>query len=75
MKLIDHVRPPARVHFEFYREGELWYKTDSGFSFPVPIADAGTACFLKNDKAILFMRYVRKHMDVLAKESTPNGST
>lgn len=70
MKLIDHVRPPAQVHFDFYREGQLWYVTDSGFKFPVPIADAGSACFLKNDKAILFMRYIRAHMLELEKEAT-----
>jgi len=52
-----------RVHFDFYREGELWYKTDSGFAFPVPISDAGTAVFMSEDKAILFMRYIRKHLE------------
>jgi hypothetical protein len=29
-----------RVEFKYYRDGELWYKTDDGFELPVPpIAD------------------------------------
>lgn len=51
-----------QVHFDFYRQKEIWYKTDSGFSFPVPIEDAGDGIFLRDDKAILFMRYIRKQL-------------
>ena len=28
-----------KVRFSYYRNGELWYRTDDGFEFPVPIAD------------------------------------
>lgn len=56
-----------QVHFSFYREHELWYKTDCGFEFPVPIEDVGNAIFLRDDKAILFMRYIRKHLEYLEK--------
>ena len=31
-----------KVRFRFYRDGEIWYATDGGFEFPVPIADTGT---------------------------------
>lgn len=54
-----------RVHFEFYRDHELWYKTDDGFVFPVPIEDVGNATFLAEDRAILFMRYIRKQLEML----------
>jgi hypothetical protein len=54
-----------KVRFSFYRDGRLWYETECGFRFPVPITDAGTATFLAEDRAILFMRYIRKHMAVL----------
>ena len=30
-----------KARFKFYRDGELWYETDDGFEFPVPIADTG----------------------------------
>ena len=50
------------VRFSFYRDGQLWYETTCGFLFPVPITDTGTATFLAEDRAILFMRYIRKHI-------------
>lgn len=58
----------GQVHFQYYRDGSLWYQTDSGFTFPVPIDDIGTATFLRDDKALLFMRYIRKFMKTLADE-------
>ena len=54
-----------QVHFSFYRDRQLWYETECGFRFPVPIEDAGTATFLAEDRAILFMRYIRKQMEVV----------
>ncbi len=56
------------VTFEFYRKGELWYTTECGFKFPVPISDTGDGTFLKSDKAMLFMRYIRKQIDEVQKE-------
>ena len=29
------------AHFVFYRDRSLFYETDKGFQFPVPIDDAG----------------------------------
>ena len=60
--LTEMVRPPKRVRFIHYRDSELWYETECGFEFPVPISEAGTATFHAEDKAILFMRYIRKQM-------------
>ena len=51
-----------KVRFLYYREGELWYTTECGFEFPVPISDVGTASMNAEDKAILFMRWIRKHL-------------
>lgn len=51
------------VAFSHYRQKELWYKTECGFEFPVPIEDTGDGVFLATDKAMLFMRYIRKHME------------
>jgi hypothetical protein len=56
-----------KVRFMFYREKELWYETEDGFKFPVPIDDTGNGTFLNEDKAILFMRYIRKHLDYIEK--------
>ena len=54
-----------KVRFSFYRDGQLWYETECGFRFPVPLAEAGTATFLAEDRAILFMRYIRKYIAAL----------
>ena len=48
--------------------GAGWYENEYkgyGFEFPVPINDCGDGTFLAEDKAILFMRYIRKHIAYL----------
>jgi len=61
-KIIDLVKG-QQAHFQYYRDNELWYKTDSGFLFPVPISDVGNATFMRDEKAILLMRYIRKYRE------------
>lgn len=50
------------VTFEYFRDNELWYTTECGFKFPVPINDTGTGIFKNKDKAIFFMRWMNKHL-------------
>lgn len=59
--LKEHVS--GKVRFKYYRQGNLYYETDSGITFPVPISDTGDASFFAEDKAILFMRYIRKFIE------------
>jgi len=61
MTLKDLVKG-KKVRFRFYRDGELWYATDDGFEFPVPISDTGTGIFKAEDGAIQFMRWIRKQL-------------
>lgn len=61
MKIIDIVKD-KKVVFSRYRQGNLYYKTECGIEFPVPISDLGEATLLAEDKAMLFMRYIRKHL-------------
>lgn len=68
MKLIDLVKD-QQVHFIFARESQLWYKTTSDFVFPVPMEDMGKGTFLRDDKAIFFMRYIRKHLKKVEEEN------
>lgn len=68
MNLKEMVVDNKTVEFIFYRDGNLWYKTENGFEFPVPIEDVGTATFLARDKALLFMRYIRKHIATLERK-------
>src|SRR5271157_717349 len=61
----DMVKDGKKVKFQFYKQNELWYVTECGFEFPVPIEDCGDGTFLAEDKAMLFMRYIRKHIKYL----------
>jgi len=63
--LKDMVKDNRKVRFAFYRDQQLFYRTECGFEFPVPIDDIGNATSLAEDKAILFMRYIRKHLNTL----------
>lgn len=63
LKIADLVK--GQVTFMFYQKGELWYKTENGFEFPVPISDTGDAQFNPTDKGLLFMRWIRKHVEML----------
>jgi hypothetical protein len=64
MNIKDMIKD-KKVTFMYYTENELWYTTECGFEFPVPISDVGTANMMAQDKAILFMRWIRKHIDVV----------
>jgi len=68
---VQIVKDDKTVRFTHYLRGELWYETVGGFAFPVPIADIGEATFLAEDKALLFLRYIRIHHAMLtaARES------
>lgn len=45
------------------------YKTECGFMFPVPIDDTGDGTFLSKDKAMMFMRYIRKQLQLIDEET------
>lgn len=68
----DMVSGGKMVKLTRYQRGDVWYITDCGFEFPVPISDVGDAALLAEDKAMLLMRYIRKHMELIvtAKSNT-----
>lgn len=59
----EMVKDNQQVNFVRYFDGQLWYATSCGFEFPVPVADIGNATFYAQDKALLLMRYMRKHLE------------
>ncbi len=65
MNIKEMVKDNKTVTFQHYKDAELWYQTECGFMFPVAISDTGNAKFLRTDKAMLFMRYIRKQIVVL----------
>ena len=57
-----------KVKFVKYYKQNLWYATECGFEFPVPIIDVGDATFLAEDKALLFMRWINAHIKIINEE-------
>ena len=67
----DHVNLGQKVHFQYFRDDEFWYKTDKGLLFPVALKEvqAGKATFLAEDKALYFMRWIRKFIEKCKSEN------
>lgn len=59
-------RVTGRVKFTRCADQALWYVTADYWEFPVPLSDTAGATFLAEDKAIFFMRWIRKHIEVEA---------
>lgn len=77
VSLKEMVADDRKVRFTHYKNGELWYVTETGFAFPVPItntAEIGDASFLAEDKAMLFMRYIRRHIALLEQARAAQSS-
>lgn len=62
------VKDNKKVKFLRYRGGEFIYATECGFEFPVPLEDLGKATLLAEDKALVFLRYIRKHIEAVIKD-------
>lgn len=58
------------VHFEYFRDQEFRYRTDNGLLFPVSLKEAlaGRATFLAHDKAIYYMRWIRRYVATCKEE-------
>jgi hypothetical protein len=59
------VKDGKKVQFRYYQDGQLWYETETHVLFPVPISDVGSTRILAEDKAMLFMRWMRKYAETL----------
>ena len=68
MRLFDLIKDGKKARFTFYRDRELWYTTDDGFEFPVPIRDIGNTTFMVEHKASELMKWIRKQMEMIEKE-------
>lgn len=71
MNIKDMVSGDKKVKFVRYREGEFIYTTECGFEFTVPLSDLGKATLLAEDKALLFLRYIRKQVELNKQEQIP----
>jgi hypothetical protein len=63
MSVKDYVK--GQSEFTYYRAGNLWFKTDNGFEFPVPCDDLDSATVTSSMKSLTLMRWIRKHLATL----------
>lgn len=67
MKLIDCVK--GVVKFSRFvntdAKTELWYVCENGFEFPIPFEETKGAIWNSEDKAALFMRWIRPHLKLV----------
>jgi hypothetical protein len=62
LALKDMVAKGKVVRFVCLMAESLWYETEDGFTFPVPLSETPGAAFLAEDKAMMYMRHIRKFM-------------
>ena len=72
----EQVNQGQKVTFQYFRDDEFWYKTDKGLLFPVSLkeAQAGRATFLAQDKAIYYMRWIKRYIEACKKEANENSN-
>jgi len=61
----DMVSEGKVARFVYYRDEALHYETEDGFLFPIPVHETGSATYNKEEKAMLLLRYIRKHVAYL----------
>ena len=71
----EMVKDSKKARFVRFRKGELIYVTECGFEFPVPVDDVGDGIFNAEEKAMLLMRYIRKHIAGIESEIDYNVLT
>jgi hypothetical protein len=63
MNIKDMVSHGKKVNFIKFQNKELWYVTECGFEFPIPLSDTDGAIFNSQDKALFCMRWIKKHIE------------
>lgn len=65
--LKDLVQPGKMVRFAYYKDNEFWYQHEDGLLFPIALSEvndpASKATMMAEDKAMLFMRWMRKYIE------------
>ena len=65
LNLIDIVKNNT-VHFDSYKNGYFYYTVkvnEQVYRFPVELIDIGAATMQATDKALIYMRWIRKALE------------
>lgn len=66
------VKGDKRTRFKCYGDDTLWYEVE-GFEYPITREEAKGGIWLPEEKAILHMRWIRKHLEFLQHELEAQG--
>lgn len=61
------------ARFSFCRDSALYYETECGFVFEIPVADTKGASFNVEERAIRLMRWIRKQIAFNEKARSAQG--
>lgn len=65
LKLTDHVAKDKKVTFLHYQEKNLWYITDGGLTYSIPVEDTGNGIFLPTERSVYHMKWIRKALETI----------
>lgn len=65
MTTSEIIKQSKLSYFQYYRDHNFIYKTDTGFEFIIPHPDLGKATLNSQEKTILLMRYIRQHLKLI----------
>lgn len=63
VKVREHVEKNQKAQFEFYRGSTLYYRTDKGLLFEIPVSETGDAVFKNQERAIILMKWIRRQLE------------
>lgn len=72
MKITDIVKNNKTARFDRYTDGNLWYVTEGGFDFPIPVEDT-RGVFQAEEKALHLMRWIRQHLARQQEQQQPQA--
>lgn len=64
VNIIKHIRNGQKATFKFYRGEILFFETEQGLLFEIPISETGGAVFNAEEKASTLMKWIRKQLEV-----------
>jgi hypothetical protein len=64
MTVLEIIKDGSNAHFIELKNKEMWYKVKD-FKFPIPLEKTEGGVFLAVDKASIFKRWIRKHLDLI----------
>lgn len=69
MTVKEHVEDNQKAIFKGFQNGLLFYETEKGLSFEVPVSETGTGRFLPEQKAIQLMKWIKPAVELQNKIS------